>query len=126
VNAISTAVEPYLPAAWTRTTSPSAWPPASLRKAAFLPTALLFSYAATLKTSDIDMRSAIKQSAEHLKNVAIAEGQKVASAGILYPNYSLADTPLATLYAENLPRLKALKKVVDPTDVMGLTGGFRF
>ncbi|KAK7023515.1 hypothetical protein VNI00_016733 [Paramarasmius palmivorus] len=55
---------------------------------------------------------------------AIAEGQSRLD-DILYPNYAPADTPLELLYGDNLERLQAIRKQVDPDDVMGLTGGFR-
>jgi hypothetical protein len=53
------------------------------------------------------------------------EGQDVANAP-LYPNYALADTPLEAMYGENLGALRAIKAVVDPGNVMGLTGGWKF
>jgi hypothetical protein len=57
--------------------------------------------------------------------VAIQDGQAVGSAP-LYTNYALYDTPLNRIYGANLPRLKAIKAAVDPGNVMGLAGGFKF
>jgi len=45
---------------------------------------------------------------------------------ILYGNYVNAKTPLVDIYGENLPKLQALKAEVDPENVMGLAGGFKF
>ncbi|KAK7452778.1 hypothetical protein VKT23_012181 [Stygiomarasmius scandens] len=56
--------------------------------------------------------------------VAIGVGESLAN-DIRYPNYALPDTPLELIYGENLGRLRAIKRGVDPTDVMGLSGGFK-
>jgi hypothetical protein len=55
---------------------------------------------------------------------AVADGQNLTHAA-LYPNYALFDTSLEDLYGDNLPRLRAIKKGIDPENVMGLTGGFK-
>lgn len=44
----------------------------------------------------------------------------------LYGNYALADTPLEAMYGANVEKLKNMKKEVDPENVMGLAGGFKF
>ena len=44
----------------------------------------------------------------------------------LYGNYALADTPLEAMYGTNVKRLTSIKKKVDPQNVMGLAGGFKF
>lgn len=44
----------------------------------------------------------------------------------LYGNYALPDTPLEAIYGENVERLTSIKEVVDPENVMGLAGGFKF
>jgi len=44
----------------------------------------------------------------------------------LYGNYVDANTPLVDIYGDNLPRLRALKAKIDPHNVMGLAGGFKF
>lgn len=44
----------------------------------------------------------------------------------LYGNYALGDTPLEAMYGVNVERLARIKKVVDPKNVMGLAGGFKF
>ena len=62
----------------------------------------------------------------NFQSVAESEGQKGLAAAPIYPNYAIFSTPLKKMYAENVARLKALKKVVDPSNVMGLAGGFKF
>jgi FAD/FMN-containing dehydrogenase len=68
---------------------------------------------------------AVKQSVNQLRTVALSEGQQIEHAP-LYPNYAIYDTPLEEIYGDNLPRLRALKKLHDPDNVMGLAGGFKF
>jgi len=45
---------------------------------------------------------------------------------LLYPNYSIYDTPLANIYGSNLLRLWVLHLKVDPHNVMALAGGWKF
>lgn len=44
----------------------------------------------------------------------------------MYPNYATYDTPLEDIYGSHLPRLRSLKLKVDPQNVMGLAGGWKF
>ncbi|KAJ7452893.1 FAD-binding domain-containing protein [Mycena latifolia] len=118
---ISYDIEPFLPTLYTHATSPSAFPP--VRTAGYLPLNLYFAW--ELPTSDDIFHEALRQSAAHLTQVAIADEQAIADAA-LYPNYALFDTPLEKIYGANLPRLQAIKKAVDPGNVMGLAGGFKF
>jgi hypothetical protein len=37
-----------------------------------------------------------------------------------------AETPLVDIYGENLPILQELQAKIDPTNIMGLAGGFKF
>ena len=70
--------------------------------------------------------SAIKEAAAMILQAAIDDGQNVSGANqIVYPNYAVYDTPLANLYGSNVQRLRAIKAVYDPFNVMGLTGGFK-
>jgi hypothetical protein len=68
---------------------------------------------------------AIRQSAERIRHVAIQDGQDIRDAP-LYPNGAIFDTPLREIYGANLDKLHSLRQRVDPHDVMGLAGGFRF
>lgn len=71
------------------------------------------------------MHDAVVQSQKQLKIAAVADGQKVADAP-LYPNYAPFDTPLELLYGSNVNRLQGIKRTIDPHNVMGLAGGFKF
>lgn len=63
------------------------------------------------------------QSIAQIKALAIAEGVLGTSK---YTNYAMYDTPLGDIYGQNVPRLQSIKKAVDPQNVMGLAGGFKF
>ncbi|KAK7032233.1 hypothetical protein VNI00_013191 [Paramarasmius palmivorus] len=69
--------------------------------------------------------NAISEAKQAIQARAIAEGQSFAD-DIIYNNYAPADTPLELLYGDNLERLKEIKERVDPENVMGLAGGFKF
>ena len=71
------------------------------------------------------MHDTVRQSAERIRDAAIAEGQAIANAP-LYPNYAMLGTSLKGMYGDNVAKLKSLRRRVDPCDVMGLTGGFKF
>jgi hypothetical protein len=60
-----------------------------------------------------------------LRDAAVADGQPVAHAS-KYVNYALFSTPLEEIYGDNLDRLRKIRAAVDPNDVMGLAGGFKF
>ena len=46
---------------------------------------------------------------------------------IHFPNLTLDNTPKNfVLFGSNIPRLKQIKQAVDPKNIMGLTGGFKF
>ena len=72
---------------------------------------------------------AIKNEVEKIREVLlrtlVEEGYGGALTSPLYPNYSPWDAPLDRIYGTNLPRLQAVKRRVDPEDVMGLAGGFK-
>ena len=57
--------------------------------------------------------------------VALADGQSLSHVAV-YPNNALPDTPLGDIYGGNVPRLRKIRAEVDPEDVMGLAGGFKF
>ena len=99
----------------------SAYPPE--RAQGLLPFNIYFSW--TDPADDELMRDAARQSATHLTSVAIEEGQYVGNAA-LYPNYALVGTSLEKMYGQNVGNLKVLKQRIDPEDVMGLAGGWKF
>ena len=71
------------------------------------------------------MASALRAISETVHTVALADGQNVSHAAV-YVNYALFDTPLRDIYGKNMKRLREIKAAVDPADVMGLAGGFKF
>jgi hypothetical protein len=101
--------------------SPSAYPPTRTR--AFSPFWLIFTWHDP--AFDADMRSFIKESADHLTRVAIAEGQDIQGAA-LYPNYAIDGTGLEKMYGHHLTRLREIRTVIDPEGVMQLAGGWKF
>lgn len=88
-----------------------------------MPLNIYFSWA--IDAFDNEIFDAIKQSATRIRNAALADGQNITDAP-LYPNYAIFDTPLDKMYGSNVDRLRALKQRVDPFNVMGLAGGFKF
>jgi len=118
---ISYAIEPFVPGIYTHTNDTSAFP--FTRSSNFLPLNLFFSWVS--EESDADFLAAIKASGKVIFDAAIAEGQQIADAPE-YPNYALFDTPITQIYGSNLPALKSLKAQVDPQNVMGLAGGYKF
>lgn len=121
-NFISYDVEPFLPSIFSHSAEgSSAFPPS--RAKGLLP--LNIYYAWGLDLADDAMHDAARQSAAHLTQVVLAEGQDVADAA-LYGNYAIFDTPLERIYGGNLARLQALKAQYDPENVMGLAGGWKF
>ncbi|KAG5726241.1 6-hydroxy-D-nicotine oxidase [Termitomyces sp. T112] len=116
---ISYGVEPFLPTLFSHG-SDSAYPPS--REKGLSPFNIYFAWTSSL--SDDEFHEAARQSAAQIKAVAMAEGQDISDVAI-YPNYAIYDTPLEGLYGSNVPTLQALKASIDPTNVMGLAGGFR-
>lgn len=75
---------------------------------------------------DSDFVAAVEESVRRLSDVARAEGLLSDSPLALYGNYADTNTPLVDIYGDNLPPLQALRANVDPKNVMGLAGGFKF
>lgn len=75
---------------------------------------------------DADFHETAIISSEHIVKAAIAEGQTQLTRAPNYPNYAIAGTVLQDMYGDNLPVLRRLKARVDPFDVMGLAGGWKF
>jgi hypothetical protein len=74
---------------------------------------------------DEEMAHALRQGSAAVRAAALADGQKVSHAAA-YVNYALFDTPLKDIYGGNVERLRKIRAVIDPKDVMGLAGGFKF
>ena len=75
---------------------------------------------------DDEFVAAIEESANSIAAIAREEGSLIDDPPTLYGNYVNARTPLVDIYGENLPRLQALKGEIDPENIMGLAGGFKF
>jgi len=118
--AVAVGAEPLDRSVFTHGT-PSAYPPD--RSRVFFPS--LLSYSWSNSSLDETMTRAIRESADSLRAAALKDGQDVEHAAV-YPNYALFDTPLEDMYGKNVPRLRALRRSIDPEDVMGLAGGFKF
>ena len=69
--------------------------------------------------------AAVEESANRLTTVAQSEGLLTHPVS-LYGNDVDYNTPLEDIYGDNLPALRALKAKIDPKNVMGLAGGFKF
>ncbi|KAH8984844.1 FAD-binding domain-containing protein [Lactarius akahatsu] len=100
--------------------SDSAYPPD--RSRALFPTAVTITY--NNASLDDTVSKAVRSLSDTVAAAAVADGQNVSHAAV-YPNYALFDTPLEEIYGANLLRLHGIKKAVDPTNVMGLAGGFK-
>jgi hypothetical protein len=98
----------------------SAYPPD--RSRALFPTTLIISF--TNASLDDIVVKAVHNFSDTVTAAAVADGQNLTHAAV-YPNYALFDTHLEDIYGGNLPRLRAIKKEIDPENVMGLAGGFK-
>ncbi len=120
-GAVSYDVEPFLPSLFSHSNSPSAYPPD--RSRALFPTNVYFAWTSSSKDSDV--AAALLQSTNTIRTAAMAEGQNLTDVA-LYGNYALLRTPVEDLYRQNLPRLRSIRNMVDPNNVMALAGGFKF
>ena len=116
---IALTYEPFLKNVYSHG-SESAYPPD--RSHALFPTSITFTY--TNASLDETVIKAVRSYSDIVTAAAVADGQNLTHAAV-YPNYSSFDTPLEDIYGANLPRLHAIKKAVDPNNVMGLAGGFK-
>ncbi|KAH9054942.1 FAD-binding domain-containing protein [Lactarius vividus] len=116
---VSVTFEPFLKDVFSHG-SASAYPPD--RSHALFPTTVTFTY--NNASLDDTVSKGLRSFSDGVTTAAVADGQNVSHAAV-YPNYALFDTPLEDIYGENLPRLRGIKKAVDPKNVMGLAGGFK-
>ncbi|GJE93062.1 FAD dependent oxidoreductase [Phanerochaete sordida] len=118
---ISYDIELFLPDLFTHgPANRTAYPPT--RKPGLLPLNMYYSW--TAEVNDTRMVDAIKESAAHIKALAVAEGQDVAHAPV-YGNYAVSGTPVEDIFGAHLQRMRDTKKRIDPNNVMGLTGGWK-
>ena len=71
------------------------------------------------------MAATLRHISGAIRDAALGDGQNVSQAA-KYPNFALFGTPLENIYCGNLERLRKIRESVDPEDVMGLTGGWKF
>ncbi|KAG6380802.1 hypothetical protein JVT61DRAFT_5186 [Boletus reticuloceps] len=110
--------EPILPSVYNQATSPSAWP--GSRKSPFSPLSIVFGWSGDGSTDDVIVKGIKESAANLLANTPITERLS------LYGNYAIGDTSLEAIYGVNVGKLMEIKKQVDPENVMGLAGGFKF
>ncbi|QRV84351.1 FAD-binding domain protein [Ceratobasidium sp. AG-Ba] len=121
-NFVSYDVEPFLPSMTSRSKG-GAYP----HEDYLIPLNLYYAWQGS--ANDAACIDALAASAQLIYNQAVAEGQDIAgSKQIKYGNYApaAATQDLESIYGANLPRLKEIKAKYDPTNIMGLAGGFKF
>jgi hypothetical protein len=101
--------------------SGSAYPPD--RSQAIFPSSIFLVWSNA--SLDDTMASVLRSISDTIRDFAVAEGQDVSHAA-KYPNYALFGTPLENMYGGNVERLHKIRMVIDPEDVMGLAGGWKF
>ena len=101
--------------------SGSAYPPD--RSQAVFPSLLAVEWSDA--SLDKTMASALRQIANSIYATALADGQNLSRAAV-YVNYALFGTPLMDMYGGNVERLRQIRAAIDPDDVMGLAGGWKF
>ena len=65
------------------------------------------------------------ESAAYMTQFIMNAGQDTSNA-LICPNNVPGDQPLVSMYGSALSRLHSIRTAVDPTNVMDLTGGWRF
>jgi hypothetical protein len=101
--------------------SGSAYPPD--RSRAIFPSNILIQWSDA--SLDETMAYALRQISDTILTTALADGQNVSDAAV-YVNYALYGTPLKDMYGGNVERLRKIRAAIDPEDVMGLAGGWKF
>ena len=71
------------------------------------------------------MASVLRHISGTIRAAALADGEDVLRA-VKYVNYALYGTPLEDIYGGNVERLREIRAAIDPEDVMGLAGGWKF
>ncbi|KAG2063980.1 FAD dependent oxidoreductase [Suillus decipiens] len=115
---------PLLPSLYDHSEAPSAFP--SLRGPGQGHSFIEILYGWTNQSDDEVMIQAGAESAAYMKQFAVDAGQNVSNA-LQYPNAAAPGTPLTNMYSQGaLERLSFIRATVDPGDVMGLAGGWKF
>ncbi|KAH9177798.1 FAD-binding domain-containing protein [Lactarius sanguifluus] len=101
--------------------TPSAYPPD--RSQVVFPGIVIYQWSNA--SLDATMARALRQNTDEARAAVLADGQNVSHAAT-YVNYALFDTPLKDMYGASVARLQKIRAEIDPEDVMGLAGGFKF
>ncbi|KAF8479493.1 FAD-binding domain-containing protein [Russula ochroleuca] len=101
--------------------SGSAYPPD--RSHVIAPSALTIAWSNA--SLDDTIAFALRNISNSIRAAALADGQDVSRAA-LYPNYAIFGTPLEDIYGGNVERLRKIRAKIDPKDVLGLAGGWKF
>ncbi|KAG1717771.1 FAD dependent oxidoreductase [Suillus paluster] len=114
-------VRPYLESIFSHSDIPSAYPVSRKRGYSYLE----FFYAWVDPNDDDLFYGIVTTSSNYMTSLAVAAGQNIENV-VSYPNNADPSTSLEKMYGSNLPRLRRIKKAVDPENVMGLCGGWKF
>jgi len=117
---LSTTLEPFDKGVFSHGND-SAYPPD--RSRAIFPSNLSIQWSNS--SLDETMADALRNISHNIHTTAVDDGQNVSHAA-LYVNYALYGTPLKDMYGGNVERLRAIRAAIDPDDVMGLAGGWKF
>ncbi|KAG2064933.1 FAD-binding domain-containing protein [Suillus decipiens] len=118
---VSYDVAVYLPTLYNHVDSPTAYPPSRSQGYSFIEVY----YAWTDSNFDGTMFNAVNASGQHMIQALTNSGQDIANVAV-YPNCAPPNIGLERMYGDNVPRLQAIKNTVDPNNVMGLAGGWKF
>ncbi|KAL8281107.1 hypothetical protein RQP46_006465 [Phenoliferia psychrophenolica] len=113
-------VEPFLVDTYFDTATDSAFPHSSSDP--WIPLNIYFAW--QLESDDEYFHQALLDSAAALEATAKANGDDTEGKP-LYPNYAIGSTPVERLFGANLPKLQEIVQEYDPTNIMGLAGGFQ-
>ena len=119
---VSYDIELFLPSIYSHSSIRTAFPP--MRNIPFQPFNIAYQWNSS--AFDDDFHATAVASQARLINAQISLGQKGLANVPFYPNYAIAGTPLEKMYGANIPALVELKQRIDPTDIMGLAGGWKF
>jgi FAD/FMN-containing dehydrogenase len=76
-------------------------------------------------TYDADFLAAVNEAADRFRRIVASEQGALYENSPRYNNYAIYETPLSSIYGENLRALQKLKKRYDPKRVMNLAGGWK-
>lgn len=118
---ISYDVDIYVPTLYDHVASPTAYPASRAKGYSFIEVYYGWSDA---QFDDVIFQ-AVNASAQHMIQALTDLGQDIADVPV-YPNNAPPNTTLERMYGVNVPRLQEIKKAVDPDNIMGLSGGWKF